>query len=264
MRRAARIIGEMPGKVYIGTSGWIYKSWAKTFYPDEVKGTRLLAFYAQNFPTVEINATFYRLPETKTFRGWRERAPRGFIYAVKGSRAVTHFKKLLPGAKSYDLFLERVVDLGGHRGPVLWQLPGSFKKNAQRLEDFCKGLPKSLLHAIEFRDPSWLDEEILEILRRHKIGSVSLSSETMPMNLEVTAGFVYVRFHGLAGGAAHDYTRAELEPWAEHLRKCSREGLDAYVYFNNDINVRAPGNAKMLMEMVGASAVRPLAAPQQN
>ncbi|SRR5581483_1251823 len=247
----------MAGKIYIGTSGWIYKGWAKTFYPENIRGTALLAYYAQHFPTVEINASFYRLPEKKTFIGWRERAPRGFIYAVKGSRTVTHFKKLMPGAKSFDLLLSYATELHEHLGPILWQLPGAFKKNAQRLDEFCASLPRGMRNAMEFRDCSWLDDEIFGILRKHNVANVSLSSLGMPMNLDVTADFIYVRFHGLEGGAAHDYTRAELEPWAVHLKSCARKNIDAFVYFNNDINTRAPGNAKMLVEMVGKNAVLP-------
>lgn len=247
----------MAGKIYIGTSGWIYKGWAKTFYPADVPASRHFEFYARHFPTVEINASFYRLPTEKAVRVWREQAPRGFIYAVKGSKAVTHFKKLMPGAKSFDMLLERVVDLREHLGPVLWQLPGMFRKNAQRLEEFCKTLPTSMRHAIEFRHPSWLEEEIFDILRRYRIANVALSSLGMPMNLPVTTDFAYVRFHGLEGGASHDYTREELEPWAEHALAFAGKGVDAFVYFNNDINTRAPGNALMLMEMAGSRAVKP-------
>src|SRR5437879_2201390 len=112
----------MAGKIYIGTSGWIYKDWEKKFYPRDLPKSHQFDFYATQFPTVEINATFYRLPTEKAVEGWREAAPRGFVYAVKGSKAVTHFKKLLPGAKSFDLLLDRIVALRGHLGPVLWQL----------------------------------------------------------------------------------------------------------------------------------------------
>ncbi|HEU4413043.1 MAG TPA: DUF72 domain-containing protein [Polyangiaceae bacterium] len=247
----------MAGRIYVGTSGWVYKSWAATFYPKRVPAKRHFAFYAEHFPTVEINASFYRLPEASTFRGWREQAPECFVYAVKGSRTVTHFYKLAPGAKSFDLLLERAAGLGPKLGPVLWQLPGGFGKDARRLADFVATLPRHLRHAIEFRDPSWLDAETSAILRRAGVASVALSSLAMPPNTELSADFAYLRFHGLEGGAAHDYTDRELEPWAELLRGCARRGVDAYVYFNNDVNVRAPFNALRLMDMVGAAAVRP-------
>lgn len=247
----------MAGRIYIGTSGWVYKSWAKTFYPEGLPARRHFEHYTGHFPTVEINATFYRLPEASTFEGWHDQAPRGFRYAVKGSRTVTHFFKLKPGAKSYDLLLERVRALRASLGPILWQLPGGFTKDAERLSDFVRALPRSMKHAIEFRDPSWIDAEVNEILDRAGVASVALSSLAMPPNRVVTAPFVYMRFHGLEGGAAHDYRDDELEPWADWLLALAASDVDAYVYFNNDVNVRAPGNALRLMEMVGAAAVRP-------
>ncbi|HEU4537472.1 MAG TPA: DUF72 domain-containing protein, partial [Polyangiaceae bacterium] len=233
----------MTGRIYIGTSGWVYKSWAATFYPPEVPAKQHFAHYARHFPTVEINASFYRLPEATTFAGWRAQAPEGFVYAVKGSRTVTHFFKLRPGAKSFDLLLERAAALGPTLGPVLWQLPDGFRRDVGRLADFVATLPRSARHAVEFRDPSWLDGEVFDVLRRAGVASVALSSRAMPMQTELSADFAYVRFHGLEGGAAHDYRDRELEPWAEFLRSCARRKVDAYVYFNNDVNVRAPFNA---------------------
>jgi uncharacterized protein YecE (DUF72 family) len=244
------------GRVYIGTSGWSYKAWARRFYPHGVGAKRQFAHYASVFPTVEINATFYRLPTTEAVAGWAAQAPPGFVYAVKGSRTVTHYKKLLPGALSFDLLLERVRALQGHLGPLLWQLPPRFPKNVERLRAFLQALPKGRRHAVEFRDESWLCREVYELLGRYGAAAVQLSAEWFPRDLTVTADFAYVRFHGLAGGTAHDYTEAELKPWARHLRTVARQGLDAYVYFNNDVNTRAPGNALTLMELVGAAAVR--------
>jgi uncharacterized protein YecE (DUF72 family) len=244
------------GKIYIGTSGWMYKSWANSFYPKGCPAKRHLAFYVTQFPTVEINATFYRLPQETAFQAWCKAAPQGFLYAVKGSRAVTHLKRLKPGAKSFDLLLHRSRLLGAELGPLLWQLPPNFTKNTERLTQFLRRLPRRFAHALEFRHDSWLDEEISKLLKRYRVANVSVSSQAMPMHLEVTSNFVYVRFHGLKGGSAHDYTDHELGPWAEHLRHCARQGLKGFVYFNNDVNTRAPLNAQRLMEMVGKYAVK--------
>jgi uncharacterized protein YecE (DUF72 family) len=256
------------GKIYIGTSGWSYKAWAKNFYPPELPASEHFPYYAQHFPTVEINATFYRLPEPKTVQGWHDKAPKNFIFAVKGSQSVTHYKRLKPGARSFDLLLERIEVLGEHLGPVLWQLPGNFHKNAERLEAFLRRLPTEFRHAFEFRHPSWLDEEIIGLLCDYNVALVSLSSQAMPMDLTLTADFTYIRFHGLAGGAAHDYTEEELRPWAAHLKACRSKGICAFVYFNNDINTRAPLNARQLTEMVGEkagqSSSRPLAHAHSN
>jgi uncharacterized protein YecE (DUF72 family) len=247
------------GKIYIGTSGWIYKGWANSFYPEGCPAKRHLEFYVTQFPTVEINASFYRLPEEAAFIAWRKSAPRGFLYAVKGSRAVTHFKRLKPGAKSFPILLDRCRLLGPRLGPILWQLPPNFTKNTERLTEFAKSLPRRYAHAIEFRHPSWLDQEVEDVLKRHRIANVSVSSRAMPMHLKSTANFVYVRFHGLKGGSAHDYTDSELEPWAEHLRRCARQGLKGFAYFNNDVNTRAPLNARRLIEMVGKYAAKSIA-----
>jgi uncharacterized protein YecE (DUF72 family) len=244
------------GKIYIGTSGWVYKDWARNFYPKEIPKKKHLEFYATRFPTVEINASFYRLPTQKMFDDWRGAAPPGFLYAIKGSRAVTHLKRLKPGAKSLPVLLDRSHHLGQHLGPVLWQLPPSFPKNTERLTHFLERLPHRLNHAIEFRHPTWLERGVGEILKRFRVARVWVSSLAMPMDFEVTANFVYVRFHGLQDGSAHDYTDEELEPWAEHLRRCAHQGLSGFVYFNNDVNTRAPLNAQRLMQMVGKYAER--------
>ena len=248
-----------PGKIYIGTSGWVYKDWAKRFYPKEIPKKRHLEFYATRFPTVEINASFYRLPTEKAVDDWRDAVPPGFLYAVKGSRAVTHFKRLKPGAKSFPLLLDRCHHLRPRLGPILWQLPPSFPKNTERLTHFLQQLPGRISHAIEFRHPSWLEDGVGDILKRFGVAKVWVSSLAMPMDFEVTSNLVYLRFHGLQGGSAHNYTDEELEPWAEHLRRCAREGLSGFVYFNNDVNTRAPLNAQRLIQMVGKYAQRPKA-----
>lgn len=248
----------MAGRIYIGTSGWSYKAWGRSFYPEEVPERQHFEFYATQFSTVEINATFYRLPAEKTVSGWFEKAPPGFIFAVKGSRGITHYQRLKPEASSPEFFLERIRVLKDRLGPILWQLPPNFTKDPERLQEFLSHLPQGFRYAMEFRHPSWVAPEIHELLSRYGVANVSLSSLRMPMDLRITAPFAYVRFHGLEGGAAHDYTREELQPWSSFLRKCAREGVDAFVYFNNDGNTRAPINAQALIEMVGQAAVRPL------
>jgi uncharacterized protein YecE (DUF72 family) len=239
------------GKICVGTSGWIYKDWAKSFYPATLPAKDRFSFYACQFPTVEINASFYRLPTEAAFVNWREQAPPGFVYSVKASRAVTHYKRLLPGAKSFDILMERCRQLEGRLGPILWQLPGSMRKDLNRLRAFLHTLPRDLPHAMEFRDPSWLDTATFALLREAGVAQVAVSSLRMPACHELTAGFAYVRFHGLEGGAAHDYTEEELRPWAEFLRGCARRGVIGFAYFNNDVNTRAPQNALLLMKMLG-------------
>ncbi len=238
-------------KVHIGTSGWSYKSWEKTFYPPDLPKSRHFDFYATQFSTVEINLTFYRLPTPAMVQGWRDKAPPGFVYAVKGSRFITHMKKLANLDGALERFFERIEPMKSRIGVILWQLPPMLRKDPPRLEDFLSQLPRNYSYAVEFRHPSWLAPDIFELLRRFDAAHVSVSSLGMPMNLTVTSELVYIRFHGLAGGAAHDYTQTELQPWARHI--CHQADCDrqVFVYFNNDANVRAPGNARLLRDMVG-------------
>ena len=237
------------GAVYIGTSGWSYKSWDAAFYPPDLPKNKQFEFYASQFLTVEINATFYRLPTLKMVRGWRDKAPDGFVFAVKGSRFITHMKRLANLKDAVQRYFRRIHALEKRIGVVLWQLPPNFQKNIERLENFLRRLPKQYRHAVEFRHISWIEEEVFELLRSYQAAHVSVSSLGMPMNLTVTSDIVYIRFHGLQGGAAHDYNGDELKPWAKHIREQSKAGQQVYVYFNNDANVRAPANAKLLIEM---------------
>ena len=164
------------------------------------------------------------------------------------------------GLKKY---FKRIAPLKEHLGPILWQLPPNLHKDIPRLEQFLKKLPKKFRHAVEFRHPSWIDEETFSLLRKYRAAHVWLSSKAMPMNFVVTADFIYLRFHGLKNGAAHDYTKAELKPWAEQLVANVRRGKSAFVYFNNDLNTRAPLNAKLLMKLVGDAALEPFVKPEE-
>lgn len=241
----------MEGGLFIGTSGWIYKGWAGTFYPPEIKSPHHLEFYAARFNTVEINATFYRLPLVGMVKGWFQRSPGDFLFAVKGSRFITHMKKLNVDKTSIKKFFDRIKPLKEKCGPILWQLPPNFGYNPERLDAFLKVVPTRHEHAVEFRHPSWYGHaETFEILRKHGAAHVSVSSLRMAMNLNVTADSVYIRFHGLEHGAAHDYTQEEMQPWADHCRRCLDNGIAVYAYFNNDWNTRAPANAETFKEMI--------------
>jgi uncharacterized protein YecE (DUF72 family) len=240
--------------VYIGTSGWSYKSWQANFYPCDVPVRDHFRFYVTQFPTVEINLTFYRLPTLQMVKRWADTAPAGFIFALKGSRFITHIKKLANLDGALEKYFSRLTPLKQKVGVVLWQLPPFLKLDLERLEAFLKLLPRSCEHAVEFRDPSWMEPETFDLLRRFRIAHASVSSQKMPMNLTVTSRTVYIRFHGLTAGAAHNYTRRELEPWADHIQEQAKLGKKVFAYFNNDANERAPANAKLLMEMIGPEA----------
>jgi uncharacterized protein YecE (DUF72 family) len=231
-------------KLFVGTSGWLYKEWAGVFYAKDLKKGTELEHYATVFDTVEINATFYRLPTPKIVQGWYDRSPEGFVFAVKGGRFITHIKRLVVQKPSIAKFYRRADRLREKCGPLLWQLPPNFHFDPDRLHKFLKKLGKKYRQAFEFRHLSWYENpKSFEILREHNVAHVSVSSLRMPMNLELTSGFTYIRFHGLKGGPHHDYTAAELRPWAIHTAQCIEQGLEVYAYFNNDLNVRAPDNA---------------------
>src|SRR5436309_1105145 len=160
------------GKLFVGTSGWVYRGWAGAFYPHDLPARRQLEFYTTQFNTVEINATFYRLPLETGVRAWHDTAPRGFIYAVKGSRFITQMKKLNVEPKSIAIFFKRIAPLKEHTGPILWQLPPMLRKDPQRLNRFLRRLPKKHRYAVEFRHPSWLDQEIFDIMRANNAAFV--------------------------------------------------------------------------------------------
>jgi uncharacterized protein YecE (DUF72 family) len=235
-------------RVFIGTSGWVYKEWANDFY----RGCRpkdYFAFYASRFPTVEINATFYRLPDLAMVHRWRCNAPKNFLFAVKGSRFITHMKRLKNLQFSAHRFFRRIRPLLPRMGPILWQLPPNLKEDRVLLRNFLRRLPVDFSHAFEFRDNSWMNDGVLALLREHNAALVWVSSLKMPADFSVTANFIYARFHGLEGGPYHDYTDEELAPFAAQIRTQAAQGRPVYAYFNNDLNVRAPDNAHRLMTL---------------
>ena len=234
------------GTLRVGCSGWQYKHWRGNFYADELPQSRWFQHYATVFDTVEINNSFYRLPEESTFAGWAEKAPRGFLYAVKASRFLTHMKKLKDPEEPVDRFFSRARALGRHLGPVLYQLPPGWKLDRARLEHFLQILPRDVPHVIEFREPSWYTDQVFELLQRHR---VSLCLHDMPGSATGRMRIgpaVYVRFHGASGRYDGSYPASRLEDWADWLHEQRRRGTDVYAYFNNDVGGHAPRNALTL------------------
>lgn len=241
----------MRGRCLIGTSGWMYDHWDGVFYPPDLRKDEWLSFYMRHFDTVEINNTFYHLPTPEAFEGWRKAASKGFIYALKGSRFITHMKKLKDPHEPLKLFLERARLLKGCLGPVLFQLPPRWRCNLDRLKEFVNALPSDIRFAFEFRDTTWFNEDVYEVLRERDISLCIYHMPDFLSPVEVTARFVYIRFHGtdfLYGGR---YSKEELSRWADLINLYLKGGLDVYVYFNNDAEGYAVVNAKELREMVG-------------
>lgn len=239
--------------IRVGTSGWSYAHWDPSFYPQNTPADKRLAAYAQRLPTVEIDATFYRLPSEHAVTTWRDEVPPGFVFAVKGSRFVTHFRRLSDTDEAVANFAARISLLGDKLEVMLWQLPPDLEADTGLLDRFLTSLPRGVRHAIEFRHASWLTPETFEVLRAHGAAHVHVSSDKMPADLTLTADFVYVRFHGTAEyhGA---YTHPALEPWSEFLTRQARAGRDGYVYFNNDFEGHAPQDAARLIAMLGDEA----------
>lgn len=237
-------------RLYVGTSGWTYDDWSGVFYPEGVKAADRLAFYAGQFKSVELNASFYRGVSQAMIDAWNRRLPADFHMAAKGPRTVTHFNKLRDCRDLVAAFCDRMREVRTLR-VVLWQLPPSLAKDVPRLEAFLGDLPETARHAVEFRHASWWDDEVAKVLKRHKTAMVSLSHPGLPDTIHTTADFLYVRFHGLSKQLCrYSYSRDELAAWADRLRP-HLSGRTLYAFFNNDYQARAPRNAAMLRELLG-------------
>jgi uncharacterized protein YecE (DUF72 family) len=236
--------------VYIGTSGWSYDHWLGTFYPKGTRQQDLLAVYAERFESVEINRTFYKLPAAGTMAAWRAKAPAGFLFAAKASRYLTHRKKLKDPKEPVARLLGCVEHLGEKLGPVLFQLPPRWRVNPDRLQRLLEALPDRHRYTFEFRDPSWHDERIFELLSERGAAFCIFDLAGKPSPIEVTAGFVYIRLHGPGAAYQGSYDGRTLSGWARRIRDWSEAGKDVYCYFDNDEKAYAPHDALRLKEMV--------------
>jgi uncharacterized protein YecE (DUF72 family) len=237
-------------RLRIGCSGWNYAHWRERFYPRGLPTSRWLEHYAEIFDTVEVNATFYRLPTRKACERWTAQTPDDFLFAVKASRYLTHVKRLREVADGWKRLSERIEPIAdaGKLGPVLWQLPESFHRDDDRLEGALDALPPGL-HAFEFRHESWFAPAVTALLRRHGAALVVGDTPKRPFQThELTAGWTYLRFH--EGRGRHgNYTTQQLEKWAGLVRRWRAEG-DVYAYFNDDWEGYAVREAVRLRELV--------------
>jgi uncharacterized protein YecE (DUF72 family) len=233
--------------VHLGTSGFVYPHWARIFYQG-VPQRRWLERYAKVFLTVELNNTFYRLPRPEAVDGWRENSPRGFVFAVKGSRFLTHMKRLLEVGEGVERFFALVDRLGPKLGPVLWQLPPQMNRpDPARLDRFLRALPRHVRHVVEFRSDAWYVDEVCDVLDAHGVAFCEhdLCSRPPP---RLTGGFRYLRFHGATGKYQGRYGRRGLWRVAKDLKAEKRH---AWVYFNNDLQGHALMDALDLSSLLG-------------
>jgi uncharacterized protein YecE (DUF72 family) len=263
---------------HIGISGWVYPAWRSTFYPKGLAQARELAYAAEKLTSIEINGTFYSLQRPSSFERWRASTPDDFVFAVKGPRFITHMKKLSdPDILLANFFASGVLALEAKLGPVLWQLPPTLAFDEKRLVTFFEALPRTtpaaallatkhderlegralttvsvdqpVRHAMEVRHPSYLEPRFLDVLRAHDVAVVVADSAgRFPALDATTADFAYVRLHGADELYVSGYTPEALDSWAARIRRWSDQGLDVFVYFDNDAKVRAPYDAMGLIE----------------
>ena len=246
-------------KILIGTSGWQYKHWNGTFYPEGIKDSEKLNFLAKKFQTVEINSSFYRMPSAETFKHWYKNAPEGFIYSLKFPRYMTQMKKLIVDdtSKGYIRdFFKNSKNLKEHLGCVLIQLPPNFKCDEERLEAFLKFIFSYIKRikyrsdlAVEFRNQTWFTDSVFAILQKYNVAVTISDTPSWPMTKKITADFTYIRFHGPGQLFGSSYTNRQMNNWAEFIQ--AQKGLKKiYVYFNNDINMYAIKNAGYLQNVM--------------
>jgi len=257
--------------VYIGTSGFSYPHWKGIFYPEDLPQKDWFKFYCQNFSTVEINSSFYHLPKRETFEKWRREAGSNFVFSIKGWRWITHIKKLKNCQEELKRFLGVLGGLGRlGKNIILWQLPPGLSFDRLRLKKFLEMLSvyspprceassprRCARHAFEFRNESWLNPEVFDLLSQNNSAIVFQDFPEWPITEKITAGFVYLRFHGKTSLYSSCYTKKELEDWAKKIKKWIKQGLDVYTYFNNDAMGYAVENAKKLISNVKTQISKP-------
>jgi uncharacterized protein YecE (DUF72 family) len=236
-------------RIRVGTSGYLYRHWRGVLYPEGLSQREWLPHYARWFDTVEMNATFYRLPTAGAVERWRAIVPPGFAFAVKGSRYLTHLKRLLDADEGLARFYEPVSRFGPSLAVTLWQLPPHMKPDLERLDRFLSRVPEGR-HAVEFRDEGWYTDETCAVLERH--GAAFCEHDHVKRAPPfLTGGFRYLRFHGTTGRYSGRYGAEALRPVAADLLAWARRGRDAFVYFNNDLGGHAVHDALALLALVG-------------
>lgn len=238
-------------KIHIGTSGYSYSHWQDVFYPASLSESKWLEYYVKYFKTVELNITFYRLPQEKIFKSWYKRTPKDFVFAVKGSRFISHIKKLKDVAEPLKLFFSRLKYLKKKTCVVLWQLPPAWKLNLKRLEEFLKMQKRyKIRQAFEFRNKTWFCPEVYQLLKKYNAALCIADSPDWPEVEEATADFIYIRLHGGKILYGSNYSAAELKEWAKKIKKWTKNRKNVYVYFNNDFEGYAVKNALELKEIL--------------
>jgi uncharacterized protein YecE (DUF72 family) len=234
----------------VGTSGWSYTTWKPVFYPTEVKSANFLRYYATRLATLEVNYTFNHLPTEKNISGWREATPDGFVFALKASQQITHYRQLRDPAETLPLFFDRARPLGERLGPVLFQTPPWLRRDDDRLAGFLASLPRDVRCALEVRNASWYVDEVYELLRTAGVALVHAEGEKAPSPAETlgtTAAFAYARLRKREG-----YDETSIAAWVERLRPILEAGNDVYAYFRHDDTGANALSAERLRDLLAA------------
>ena len=219
--------------LYVGTSGYSYREWKGSFYPEKLSPKEMLSYYAERFNAVELNNTFYRLPKPEMIESWKSQVPRDFRFTMKASQGITHFRRLKDASGATRLMLERVAEFEDRLGAVLFRLPEDFKKDLGRLQTFLKDLPAKTPAAFEFRHESWFDDEVLDLLRSHKrVLCVSDRDEQPLDHIDKTADWGYVRLRRVK------YSDADLKTWIKRIE--TQKWKQSYVFFKHEDEATGP------------------------
>ena len=225
---------------FIGTSGYSYRHWQEgVFYPLQWPKNKLLEYYCRHFNSVELNVTFYRLPNQSVFKNWYRKTPKSFRFVIKGSRFITHIKKLKETRNSLEMFFEAACNLKDKLICVLWQLPPSLKADLDKLQNFTKEIKqnkiaKKILHSIEFRHESWFNDQTYEIMKKNNLNLCIADSPSWPCKEVITSDFLYLRFHGGRILYGSEYSEEELQLWSRKAKEWTKTIPILFAFFNND------------------------------
>jgi uncharacterized protein YecE (DUF72 family) len=236
--------------ILVGTSGYNYPEWKGSFYPSDLPAAKMLPYYASKFPTVEINYTFYRMPTPKLIAGWRAQVPPGFRFTLKAPKRITHDKRLRAAevSESVNGFITAAAELGPQLAALLFQLPPNFKKDLVLLNEFLSLLPPKTTAAFEFRNPSWLEDDVFDALRKRNIALCIADSETRETPLVTTADYAYLRLRD------EGYGDAEIAQWTETARRLGETAKDVFVYFKHEDEGKGAAFGLQMMKNLGQAS----------
>ena len=242
--------------ILAGTSGWSYKEWKGTFYPEDLPAAKMLGYFSSQLPTVELNNTFYRLPKVGQLATWAEETPSTFRFAVKASQKITHIRRLKDAQAELAFFCDSARVLGPHLTSLLFQLPPNFKCDTARLETFLAGMPADMRPAFEFRHDSWLNDDVYAILaaKNAALCIADFGDKTTPLNATANHGYFRLRDEG--------YTEPDLELWADRLIERGQNWQDAFVYFKHEDAGKGPEFAREFVEILSRRGVSVAEPPQ--